>query len=147
MVASFILKTTTQQKYIIMAKTKKITLGAQSSYFHDPYTNTSIAKGEVVEIEESKLRTKRIRSAMASGHLEIATSIDVELDELDGEKLIKKITALATSGKDSKKAASAFNNDEVSYLCEKFEIEPEESDTKQTLVDALFAKIIEQSKN
>lgn len=126
--------------------TKKICLGDTANFFHDPYTNTAIAKGEVKELEPRVLNAKRVRTALASGHLQVFTGDGDEADpaELGAEaveKLVKKITALHKSGKDVAKTAEAFDMDGLVNIAETFDMEKEEGDTKETLVAAIFEKL------
>jgi len=124
------------------AKTKKITLGENANYFHDSFTGITLAKGDIKEVEERQLRTKRIRNAFATGHLAYPTLEDSgNTDEEALDVLVTKIKLAATSGKDVKKTAAMFSTKQLEAIAESLEIEPEETDTKETLVEAIFGKV------
>lgn len=130
-------------KEVKKPKTRKITLGDTANYFHDSFTGITIAKGEVKEVEERQLRTKRIRNAISSGHLAYPNPDADEEVLTDSEKLealVEKIRTASVSGKDIKKTAAMFTMPELEAIAKHFELEPEETDTKETLVEAIFGK-------
>lgn len=127
-------------------KTSTVCLGDNANFFHDAFTGITLAKGEKKELTGIQLRTKRIKAALSAGHLQYFTENLGGVDEEDLVKLVKKIKGLATSGKDAKKTADAFTMDALIAIAEDFDLEPEENDTKETLVEAIFAKVAEETK-
>ena len=49
---------------------KKVRLGKKAESFFDPTTRLQVLKGQVVTLERKHLKSKRVKSALAGGHLE-----------------------------------------------------------------------------
>lgn len=128
---------------------KYVKLGDHANVFHDAFTGITLCKGEVIELNERQVTTKRIRTALQSGHL-VYTSADdkqdffIETSEI--EILSKKLVDLYNAGKDYKKTSEAFNLEQLKALAKVAEIEIEDTDTKATITQALFEDIEESQK-
>jgi len=61
-----------------MAKSKYVKLGEKASMFYDPTTKLKVVPGQVVELSNDNLRSKRIIRAIKAGHLDHADSDDLE---------------------------------------------------------------------
>lgn len=127
-------------------KTTTVCLGDNANFFHDAFTGITLAKGEKKELTNIQVRTKRIKAALAAGHLQHYTESAGEIDSEDLEKLVKKIKGLAAAGKDVKKTSDAFTLEALIAIAGDFDLEPEDNDTKETLVEAIFAKVAEETK-
>lgn len=125
-----------------------VKVGENANIFHDPSTGITVCKGEVVELNERQLLTKRVRTALSSGHLIYGEkSVNKKEKEIDNQLelrlLSEKLYAMYKSGKDSKKASEAFTLEQLKMLAEESEITVEESDTKASIAQALYEDIEE----
>lgn len=130
---------------------KYVKVGAKANIFHDQSTGITVCKGEIVELNQAQLVSKRVRAALAAGHLEYANP-ELEKDLLKEEKaeklpeLSKRFHDMYKSGKDSKKASEAFTLAELKQLAEASEIEIDDNDTKATIAQALYEDIEESEE-
>lgn len=121
-----------------------VTLGARAYSFHDPALGISVAKGEVLELSDRQLQSRRIRAALNAGHLRIVTEDPkkvVKYSEEDIEKLDKKLRKQVDKGVDPKKIASNFSEEEAKLLAAKHSIELEESDTLESIIEAIVEDV------
>lgn len=121
-----------------------VTLGSRAYSFHDPALGISIARGEVKELSERQMQSRRIRAALNSGHLRIVTEdlnkVAKYTDE-DIEKLDNKLRKQVGKGVDPSKIVSNFTEEEAKLLAAKHNIELEESDTLQSIIEAIIEDI------
>lgn len=123
---------------------KNVTLGERAYSFHEPSLGISIAKGEVKELSDRQLQNRRIRTALNSGHLRIVIedpSKVAKYSEEDIEKLDAKLKKLVDKGVDISKIIKNFSLEESKLLAKKHSIELEESDTLETIIDALIEDV------
>lgn len=126
----------------------KVKLGNKASVFHDPSTGLTVHKGEVVELNNKQMLSKRIRSAINGGHLVYAVSEkEEEKVAVNVEAVKEKFLELVGAGKESNKIAKAFNIDQLKALARSYDIEPEENDTKEILVVAIMEEVAESAGN
>ena len=119
---------------------KFITLGEKAYSFHEPTLGITIARGEVKELTDRQLSSRRIRAALNAGHLRIVTEnpgdvkkySDDTLNKLDN-KLKKQVDKGVYVGKISK----SYTLEEAKLLAAKHNIELEESDTLETIIAAI----------
>lgn len=122
----------------------KVKLGKNAYIFFDQVTGLKIVKGEVKEVPNNILKTRRVRAALNGGHLIYATQdLDGEKEKtpelFDIEELEAKMLKMIESGESEREIVKAFKLDELKALAEqKFNIEPEENDSKTTLVQAIM---------
>lgn len=117
-----------------------VTLGNRAYSFHDPALGISIARGEVKELSERQMQSRRIRAALNAGHLRIVTEDPKQVakyTEEDIEKLDKKLRKQVDKGVDPQKIASNFTDEEAKLLANKHNIELEESDTLESIIAAI----------
>lgn len=126
-----------------MAKLTKIALGKKAGIFHDQSTGITIKKGEIKELTDNQLKSKRVRQALNGGHLVVAVEKGFTEDKVKDniDDLNKKFSDLVSNGTDNDKIAKSFNFDQLKMLAEKYEIELEESDTKVDVVKALVENL------
>lgn len=118
-----------------MAK-QYISLGKKAGIFYDPSVNLLVKKGQVVEVEESKLRSPKVKNALNGGHLIIVQG-EAQKPQLSLDDLQSKFVDLLDAGTNPKKISSSFTLDQLKQLAESYNLEVEESDTKLSLVEAI----------
>lgn len=131
-----------------MSEKIKVTVGAKAYSFHDQSTGITIARGEERELTLRQLGSKKIQTALNSGHLRmIADKNKVEkYSASDLDKLEKKLTAQFEKGMEVAKIAKAYTLEELTLIAARHEIVAEKNDTPVTLVQALLEEFEEQSK-
>lgn len=127
--------------------TTKVKLGPKANVFHDLSTGITIRKGQVKELNAYQLNSKRIKSALNSGHL-VYTNDEADKLNKEDEKAAtlkaysSKLEDLYIKGVDASKASNAFTLDQLKMVAlEEYGIEAEKEDTKITLVEAIFEEI------
>lgn len=118
-----------------MAK-QYISLGKKAGIFYDPSVNLLVKKGQVVEVEESKLSSPKVKNALNGGHLTIVQG-ESQKPQLSLDDLQSKFVDLLDAGTNPKKISSSFTLDQLKQLAESYNLEVEESDTKLSLVEAI----------
>lgn len=118
-----------------MAK-QYISLGKKAGIFYDPSVNLLVKKGQVVEVEESKLHSPKVKNALNGGHLIIVQG-ESQKPQLSLDALQSKFVDLLDAGTNPKKISSSFTLDQLKQLAESYNLEVEESDTKLSLVEAI----------
>lgn len=122
-----------------MAK-QYISLGKKAGIFYDPSVNLLVKKGQVVEVEESKLHSPKVKNALNGGHLTIVQG-ETQKPQLSLDDLQSKFVDLLDAGTNPKKISSSFTLDQLKQLAESYNLEVEESDTKLSLVEAISEEI------
>ena len=128
-----------------------VKLGDKANIFHDQSTGLTICKGDVVELTPRQLLQKRVKAAIAAGHLQYTTPAQAkEEKKLSAEEslkvLSKKFKDLYDAGKEPAKIAKAFTLDELKLLAEQAEIQIEKDDTKETIAQAICEEIDESDE-
>lgn len=121
---------------------KYITVGKRANIFHDPVSGITVCKGDIVEVSNRHLMSKRVKGAINAGHL-IYVDKAAEESKAEGgvntEALLQKFNSLsAKHDSDSAKIAKNFTLDELKELAKSLDIEPEDNDTKEDLVKAIL---------
>lgn len=120
---------------------KYLTLGKRANIFHDPSVGLTITKGDVKEVAAAILNSKRVKTAIHSGHL-VVVDKPVEEKVENPEDIVKgnleKLSSMAQAGKSIKDIAKAFKLDELKLMAEAEGIEVEESDTKEDILGVLL---------
>lgn len=126
-----------------MESTYKVKLGDKANIFHDPSSRVTVKKGEVVEITLSQARSKKIQAAFQGGFLvrvnEPASAPAAPAAPV--ESTIEKFHRLIEAGADEAKIAKSFKLDKLKEIAKEFDLEPEDDDTKETLVKAIFEEM------
>ena len=125
---------------------KYITVGKRANIFHDPVSGITVCKGDVVEVSNRHLMSKRVKGAINAGHLIYVDKAEEEAkakakaeDGVNTEALLQKFNSLsAKHDSDSAKIAKNFTLDELKELAKSLDIEPEDNDTKEDLVKAIL---------
>lgn len=121
---------------------KYITVGKRANIFHDPVSGITVCKGDVVEVSNRHLMSKRVKGAINAGHLIYVDKAAEEAKAEGGvntEALLQKFNSLsAKHDSDSAKIAKNFTLDELKELAKSLDIEPEDNDTKEDLVKAIL---------
>lgn len=121
---------------------KYITVGKRANIFHDPVSGITVCKGDIVEVSNRHLMSKRVKGAINAGHLIYVDKVAEEAKSDEGvntEALLQKFNSLSAKYEaDSAKIAKNFTLDELKALAKSLEIEPEENDTKEDLVKAIL---------
>lgn len=121
---------------------KYITVGKRANIFHDPVSGITVCKGDVVEVSNRHLMSKRVKGAINAGHLIYVDKAAEEAKADEGvntEALLQKFNSLsAKHDSDSAKIAKNFTLDELKELAKSLDIEPEDNDTKEDLVKAIL---------
>lgn len=121
---------------------KYITVGKRANIFHDPASGITVCKGEIVEVSNRHLMSKRVKGAINAGHLIYVDKAAEEAKAEEGvntEALLQKFNSLSVKhDSDSAKIAKNFTLDELKELAKSLDIEPEDNDTKEDLVKAIL---------
>lgn len=125
---------------------KFVTISENANIFHDPFSGVTIAKGEVKELALSQLASKRVRTALASGHLVYA---EPEPPVKEGEKKVEptveelesKFLELASTEEGKAKLVKSFNLDQLKALATHYGFELEATDTKASLVESILSEL------
>lgn len=121
---------------------KYITVGKRANIFHDPVSGITVCKGDIVEVSNRHLMSKRVKGAINAGHLIYVDKAAEEAKADEGvntEALLQKFNSLsAKHDSDSAKIAKNFTLDELKELAKSLDIEPEDNDTKEDLVKAIL---------
>lgn len=140
---------------------KYVKLNPKSSIFFDQASKIKVISGEVVELTESQYQLRVIKAALHNGYLQNATEEEFKkagqkkaaaLKEekepvkapINVEELQAKFKALVEEGKEAGEIKEKFNTEELKALAESYDIQPEEGDTKATLVEAILEELAEQ---
>ena len=121
---------------------KYITVGKRANIFHDPTSGITVCKGDIVEVSNRHLMSKRVKGAINAGHLIYVDKAAEEAKADEGvntEALLQKFNSLSVKhDSDSAKIAKNFTLDELKELAKSLDIEPEDNDTKEDLVKAIL---------
>ena len=123
---------------------KFVTVSENANIFHDPFSGLTIAKGEVKELALSQLASKRVRTALASGHLVYAEPTLKEGEkkiEPTVEELESKFLELASTEEGKAKLVKSFNLDQLKVLATHYGFELEATDTKASLVESILSEL------
>lgn len=134
---------------------KNVCLGDNANFFHDPYAQVTIGKGEVKELNTMQLNSKRVKAALAQGHLSYATAepstnaSKTKPKASTTDALAKKFENIAKANSSKGEAgvvvydfeaiAKKFKFEELKVLAELNEVEVEEGDTEVILVETLLS--------
>lgn len=117
----------------------KVTVGNKAYSFTDQALGISIVKGEVVELSAKQMTSKKIVVALNGGHLRIVQDGETvkKYNTADVEALDAKLLKLLSSGKKVAKVAKDFTLEEAKLIAAKHEIQVEDSDTVETIFEAI----------
>ena len=117
----------------------KVTVGSKAYSFTDQALGISIVKGEVAELSAKQMTSKKIVVALNGGHLRIVQDGETvkKYNTTDVEALDAKLLKLLASGKKVAKVAKDFTLEEAKLIAAKHEIQVEDSDTVETIFEAI----------
>lgn len=117
----------------------KVTVGSKAYSFTDQALGISIVKGEVAELSAKQMTSKKIVVALNGGHLRIVQEGEnvKKYNTADVEALDAKLLKLLASGKKVSKVAKDFTLEEAKLIAAKHEIQVEDSDTVETIFEAI----------
>lgn len=131
-------------------ETFKVKLGSKAYTFHDSYTGITVCKGEIKELTAYQLNSKRVKSALASGHLVYSYDEIKEPKTVEDTNRIKnlksKFESMYKSGTDESKLEKSFNLSDLKLIAKEFDVIPDEGDTKADLVKAIIEEIDSDSE-
>lgn len=117
----------------------KVTVGSKAYSFTDQALGISIVKGEIAELSAKQMTSKKIVVALNGGHLRIVQDGETvkKYNTADVEALDAKLLKLLASGKKVAKVAKDFTLEEAKLIAAKHEIQVEDSDTVETIFEAI----------
>lgn len=117
----------------------KVTVGSKAYSFTDQALGISIVKGEVAELSAKQMTSKKIVVALNGGHLRIVQDGETvkKYNTADVEALDAKLLKLLASGKKVARVAKDFTLEEAKLIAAKHEIQVEDSDTVETIFEAI----------
>lgn len=117
----------------------KVTVGNKAYSFTDQALGISIVKGEIAELSAKQMTSKKIVVALNGGHLRIVQDGETvkKYNTADVEALDAKLLKLLASGKKVAKVAKDFTLEEAKLIAAKHEIQVEDSDTVETIFEAI----------
>ena len=122
----------------------KVTVGSKAYSFTDQALGISIVKGEIAELSAKQMTSKKVVVALNGGHLRIVQDGETvkKYNDADVKALDEKLLKLLSSGKKVAKVAKDFTLEEAKLIAAKHEIQVEDSDT----VETIFEAIVEDTK-
>lgn len=123
----------------------KVKLGTKASIFHDPSIGITLKEGEVAELTAKMTKSIRVQNALNGGHIVVVNGLPDAKPAIDVEALKTKFIGLVEAGKEASKIAKAFNMEQMKALVRAYDIEPEETDTKDDLVSVLMEELAEST--
>lgn len=127
-----------------MAKSYQVKLGDQAYSFYDQTTGFGITKGEVKELSAKQYASRKIRSAINSGFLQIVMEGEGANPYSDKvvSKLKTKLEAQYKRGMTMEKMLKSYSLHDLKALAEKgYELEVEDTDTAASLLEAILQEI------
>ena len=117
----------------------KVTVGSKAYSFTDQALGISIVKGEIAELSAKQMTSKKIVVALNGGHLRIVQDGETvkKYNDADVAALDEKLLKLLASGKKVSKVAKDFTLEEAKLIAAKHEIQVEDSDTVETIFEAI----------
>lgn len=117
----------------------KVTVGSKAYSFTDQALGISIVKGEIAELSAKQMTSKKIVVALNGGHLRIVQDGETvkKYNDADVAALDDKLLELLASGKKVSKVAKDFTLEEAKLIAAKHEIQVEDSDTVETIFEAI----------
>lgn len=146
---------------------KFLALGENAASFYDASTGLYIGDKKVHPIAEGYFNTKKVKTAVAGGHLVLKTYDEYthqedseEMEDFvskdvskEGKVIVPTVMSttdrfndLFNKGFVEKQLISSFTKEELIEVAENFEIKAEEADTKTTLVKAILEELTEERK-
>lgn len=125
----------------------KYTLGNKASIFFDATTGLKILAGKIVEPTPTQTSSRKFKSAVEGGFVvkvedkqsQAPNTSKVEVVTI--EELTDNLKKYLADGLDTKAISKKFNLDEITKIADGFGIEPEDGDTKASLIDAIIEEI------
>lgn len=121
--------------------TQQVTVGEKAHIFYDQATGITVIKGQVVTLRDSQLKSRRIVSALNSGHLikvqGKAKSVE-KYNSDDIDKLKAKMKAQFEKGMEISKMASSYTLEEAKLLAQANEVSFDDNDTVETILKAIL---------
>ena len=117
----------------------KVTVGSKAYSFTDQALGISIVKGEIAELSAKQMTSKKVVVALNGGHLRVVQDGETvkKYDSAAVEALDEKLLKLLASGKKVSKVAKDFTLEEAKLIAAKHEIQVEDSDTVETIYEAI----------
>ena len=117
----------------------KVTVGSKAYSFTDQALGISIVKGEIAELSAKQMTSKKIVVALNGGHLRIVQDGETvkKYNDADVAALDDKLLKLLASGKKVSKVAKDFTLEEAKLIAAKHETQVEDSDTVETIFEAI----------
>ena len=117
----------------------KVTVGSKAYSFTDQALGISIVKGEIAELSAKQMTSKKVVVALNGGHLRIVQDGETvkKYNDADVKSLDEKLLKLLASGKKVAKVANDFTLEEAKLIAAKHEIQVEDSDTVETIFEAI----------
>lgn len=127
-------------------KTKTVMLGESAQSFYDASTGIFIGRKETKELTVRQYTSPKIKKALTNGHLIFVTGSIPELNEDKAEDLKAKFDTLLNQGMEPGKIAKAFTFDEMKVIANQYDIEAEDTDTVDSLVEAILNQVEGKTK-
>ena len=117
----------------------KVTVGSKAYSFTDQALGISIVKGEIAELSAKQMTSKKVVVALNGGHLRVVQDGETvkKYDSAAVEALDAKLLKLLASGKNVSKVAKDCTLEEAKLIAAKHEIQVEDSDTVETIFEAI----------
>lgn len=131
---------------------KYVTTGEKANIFHDQATGITVVKGDILRLNPNQLNSRRVKQAIASGHLVYTTPKDGETksESTIDESVVKKnkdlFVNMYKSGSTIAKLEKAFSIDVLKNIANLYNLKPEDNDTKQDIVKAIIEEISNEGK-
>lgn len=120
-----------------------VTTGPKAYSFHDQSTGITICRGEEIQLSRRQYLSSKIQKAIAAGHIILVQDKAViqKYSDSDIEKMDKKLANQIKKGMTVEKMAKAYSLEEMKLIAAEHEIEADETDTVESLIQAVVEEL------
>lgn len=126
---------------------KYVKLGDKAGVFHDISTKFTVCAGEIKELTTKAQASTKVKKALLNGHLVYAQMEELQEEtkkELDINKLVKKFNKVYSKSPD--KLISSFTFEELAQIANSMDIMVEDTDTPESVIEAITHELQEETK-
>lgn len=124
-----------------------VTLGDQAYSFFDASTGIQITKGEVKVLNSRQFNCYKIKRALNTGHLKIASMEDNDLyNQAEVDSLVERFEEMVKSGMEASKIAQAFTDDEVDKIAGEYGLTRDNGEDSAAVLQSVIKSEFENKK-
>lgn len=124
-----------------------VTLGDQAYSFFDASTGIQITKGEVKVLNSRQFNCSKIKKALNTGHLKIASTEENDLyNQSEVDSLVERFEEMVKSGMEASKIAQAFTDDEVDKIAGEYGLTRDNGEDSAAVLQSVIKSEFENKK-